>query len=79
MGSLAQPKNAQQSVPEVHLDNAPDKWESARFHLCLRQGAGKHFSWLEVGSVKMALSHPTHQRVTRAIGRLSYTMEKALD
>jgi len=30
----------------------------------------KHFSWLEFGSVKVALSRPTHQRVTRAVGRL---------
>ena len=29
----------------------------------------KHFAWLEVGSVKMALSRPTHQRVTQAVGR----------
>ena len=41
---------------------APDWWESARFHLCLRQGAGRHFAWLEVGSGKAALSCPTHQR-----------------
>ena len=30
----------------------------ARFHLCLRQGAGRLFSWLEVGFVKAALSRP---------------------
>ena len=30
----------------------------------------KQFSWLEVGSVKMALSRPTHQRVTQAVGTL---------
>ena len=29
----------------------------------------KHFAWLEVGSGKVALSRPTHQRVTRAVGR----------
>ena len=29
----------------------------------------KHFAWLEVGSVKMALSRPTHQRVTQAVSR----------
>ena|SRR5215207_858217 len=39
-------------------------WESARFHLCLRQGAGRQFAWLGVGSVKSALSCPAHQRVT---------------
>jgi hypothetical protein len=26
------------------------------------------FAWLEVGPVKMALSRPTHQRVTQAVG-----------
>ena len=29
----------------------------------------KHFAWLGVGSVKMASSRPTHQRVTQAVGR----------
>src|SRR5688572_1335691 len=38
-------------------------WESARFHLCLRQGAGRQFPRLEVDSAKMAFSRPTHQRV----------------
>jgi len=28
-------------------------------------------SWLEIGSGKIALSRPTHQRVTPAVGRLS--------
>jgi len=28
------------------------------------------FVWLEVGSAKMALSRPAHQRVTQAVGRL---------
>lgn len=27
----------------------------------------KHFAWLEVGSVKVALSRPAHQRVTQAV------------
>jgi peptidyl-tRNA hydrolase len=27
----------------------------------------RHFSWLEVGSVKIAFSQPAHQRVTRAV------------
>jgi hypothetical protein len=26
------------------------------------------FVWLEVGSGKVALSHPTHQRVTQTVG-----------
>ena len=30
----------------------------------------RQFSWLGVGSVKMVLSRPTHQRVTRAVGLL---------
>ena len=29
----------------------------------------RQFAWLEVGPVKMALSCPTHQRVTQAVGR----------
>ena len=29
----------------------------------------KQFAWIEVGSDKMALSRPAHQRVTRAVGR----------
>jgi hypothetical protein len=28
----------------------------------------RHFSWLEVGSVKVALSRPAHQRVTHTVG-----------
>src|SRR5215216_4459893 len=30
----------------------------------------RQFVWLEVGSVKVALPHPTHLRVTQAVGRL---------
>jgi len=30
----------------------------------------KPFAWLEVGSVKMALSRPIHQRVTQAVSPL---------
>jgi hypothetical protein len=29
----------------------------------------RQFAWLEVGSVKMVLSHPAHQRVTQAVRR----------
>jgi len=29
------------------------------------------FAWLEVGSVKVVLSRPAHQRVTQAVGRCS--------
>jgi primosomal protein N' len=29
----------------------------------------KQFAWLEAGSVKVALSRPTHQRVTQAVGQ----------
>jgi len=32
----------------------------------------KRFAWLEAGSGKVALSRPTHQRVTRAVGRLEF-------
>jgi hypothetical protein len=39
---------------------APDGWESARFQ------AG---FWLQVGSVKVALSPPAHPRVTLTVGR----------
>jgi hypothetical protein len=28
----------------------------------------RQFAWLEVGSVKMALSRPAHQRVTPTVG-----------
>ena len=35
----------------------------------------KQFSWLGVGSVKVALSRPTHQRVTRVVGRLAPRIE----
>jgi hypothetical protein len=31
------------------------------------------FSWLEVGSGKAALLPPTHQRVTQAVGRQTFT------
>ena len=31
----------------------------------------RQFAWLEVGSVKAALSRPTHQRVTLTVGRLT--------
>ncbi len=30
----------------------------------------RHFAWLEVGSVKAALSCPAHQRVTQAVGQI---------
>jgi hypothetical protein len=29
----------------------------------------RHFAWLKAGSVKGAVSHPAHQRVTPAVGR----------
>lgn len=32
----------------------------------------KHFAWLEDGSVKVALSRLTHQRVTPAVRRLRH-------
>jgi hypothetical protein len=39
---------------------APDWWESAHFQAV---------SWLEAGSVKVALPRPTHQRVTPTVRR----------
>ena len=41
-------------------------WESAHALRAVRQ-----FAWLEVGSDKVALSHPAHQRVTQTVRRLS--------
>jgi len=41
---------------------APDWWESARFWAVV---------WLEVGSVKVALPHSAHLRVTHTVRRLS--------
>jgi hypothetical protein len=35
----------------------------------------RHFAWLGVGSVKVALSRPTHQRVTLAVTRIPRTLE----
>ena len=54
LASLAQPKNAQHSVH-------PTGGSRRVF---------KQFAWFEVGSGKVALSRPTHQRVTRAVGQL---------
>src|SRR5512141_1667063 len=31
----------------------------------------RQFAWLGVGSVKIVLSHPTHQRVTHTVGQNS--------
>jgi hypothetical protein len=42
----------------LSFHGAPDGWESARFQAVV---------WLEVGSVKAALSRPAHQRVTQAV------------
>jgi len=41
----------------------PDWWESARFQAVF---------WLKVGSVKVALSRPAHQRVTPAVGQKQF-------
>lgn len=56
-------KTAQQSVPEVSRDNAPDPRQPR--HRTAGAGVGsrrvfEQFTWLEVGSVKMALSRPTN-------------------
>jgi dihydrofolate reductase len=49
---------------EKHQGQAGGTLRSARFHLCVGQGAGRQFVWFEVGTVKMALPRPTHQRVS---------------
>ena len=36
----------------------------------------RHFVWLGVGSVKVASSRPTHQRVTPAVGWLLENLEE---
>jgi len=38
----------------------------------------KHFPWLGVGSVKVTFSRPAHQRVTPAVGRLSFPTIRSL-
>ena len=37
------------------------------------------FVWLQVGSVKMALSRPAHQRITPAVGRFGDCYENRED
>jgi len=39
----------------------------------------RQFAWLGVGSVKVALSRPTHQRVTQAVGRFLAKHNKKLN
>jgi len=39
----------------------------------------RHFAWLGVGSDKMALSRPTHQRVTQAVGLPVLRMKLSLN
>ena len=39
----------------------------------------EQFAWLEVGSGKMVLSRPTHQRVTQAVGRLERASDIIFD
>jgi hypothetical protein len=38
----------------------------------------RDFVWLGVGSVKMAFSRPTHQRVTQTVGRCSKRGESVI-
>jgi hypothetical protein len=58
---LTQPRSAGSTTCTRCRHGATRRWwESARFHLCLRQGAGRQFAWLEAGSNKIALSHPAH-------------------
>ncbi|HEX9839891.1 MAG TPA: hypothetical protein VGA72_11115, partial [Anaerolineales bacterium] len=42
---------------------------SACFHVCLRHSAGRQFTWLEVGSVKVALSRPAWLSTGEAVSR----------
>jgi hypothetical protein len=49
---------------------APDPQQSALGHGGGSRRVFRQFAWLEVGSVKMALSCPAHQRVTHTVGRL---------
>jgi hypothetical protein len=52
------PKESGESSNLRLTQRAPDGWESPRFlAVC----------WLELGSVKMALSRPAHPRVTQAV------------
>jgi hypothetical protein len=51
----------QRAPDPLQSAQGPWWWESARFHLCLRLGAGRQFLWLKPGSVKAAFSRPTHQ------------------
>ena len=37
----------------------------------------RQFAWLEAGSGKMALSRPTHQWVTQAVGQRGVTISDA--
>jgi len=39
----------------------------------------RQFAWLGVGSVKVALSCPTHQRVTRAVGRVFWFLSNVIN
>ena len=54
---------------------APDPDKVRRDHDGRSLRVFRQFAWLEVDFVKMALSHPTHQRVTRAVRRLIATLE----
>jgi hypothetical protein len=49
-------------VPDLPLDKTYPTGGSLRVF--------KHFAWLEVGSGKMVLSRPAHQRVTPAVRQL---------
>ncbi len=39
----------------------------------------RHFAWLEVGSVKVALSRPAHQRVTPAVRQPKHKNERVFE
>jgi hypothetical protein len=78
--NLAFYETAQHSVLRNSFLSACSLWKKAKRSVAgrLHPTGGtlrifRHFSWLEVDSDKIALSRPTHQRVTRAVE----TVEKA--
>jgi hypothetical protein len=64
------------AYPRRPTQRAPDPRKNTETTLALPQGkcgAGslrvfKQFSWRQAGSVKVALSHPTRQPITQAVG-----------
>ena len=72
---------------KCHLTKrALDPWTNTRVMMVAAKRAArtdsvrvfKQFAWLEVGSVKTALSHPAHLQLTLAIGRLHHYLSPLL-